>query len=85
MPLAQPPFTLSMPYETIKNLNDSSGIIEDEITRVPCHTQATERLIEDVTKVSQAFASKRRRGDAICATLDSHKKRSQFESKKDYN
>lgn len=84
MPFTEPPFTKLMPYENIKILAENRGNLENDISRVPCHIQTTERHIKDVTRVSQASAIRDCREAAIAVTLESRKNRPKFESKKDY-
>lgn len=85
MPFTEPPFTRSMTYDSIKELADFNGNLEDEIKDVPCHIQATERHIKIVTAASSAFTTRERREAAIAMTLESRKNRPTFESKKDFN
>lgn len=74
-----------MPYQEIKALAEFKDLIEDDITKVPCHTQATERHIKDVTRVAHTLTSKKSREGAVAVTLESRKNRPKFDSKRDFN
>lgn len=81
----EPPFTLSKSYDEIRMLYECSGIITDNITEIPCHTQATERHIKAVTQVSTSVASQERREGMVLSAIASRQKRQKFDSKQDFN
>lgn len=80
----EPPFTRDFSYDDLKTRAENGDIIESEIMKVPCHIQATERHIKDVTRVSSNLRTSTSREGALLATLESRSRRSNFDSKKQF-
>lgn len=75
LPFNEPPFTRLIPYATLKELAISGDLIEDGITKIPCHNQACERAIKLVTEVATVSTTKARREGAALVAIEARKKR----------
>ena len=65
-------------------LNRKQFDIELKFLNLPCHTQADERHIKVVTKVSSRVSGQSQRKGAIMTTLASRKKMSKFNFKNQF-
>ena len=61
------------------------NICLDHIKDMPCHTQAVERAIKDVTEASSRVYGEERRDGMIRTRRQARREQSSFESKKDFN
>lgn len=79
--LTEPPFTMNWSHDDITNYMTSTEITED--IKVPCHTQATERNVKEVTRASMLVTEPSREG-LIATSISARLDRPRNESKQDY-
>ena len=53
-------------------------------SKIPCHTQAVERLVKLVTEASKAVCGRKSRDGFISARIASRQLMAKFESKRDF-
>lgn len=78
----EPAFTRSMSHDEIMQFRTSNRILND--LNIPCHNQATERYVKDVSETTQAVSTLEKRDAMILAKLESREKRPRSDSKKDF-
>lgn len=79
--LFEPPYTKSIPYDHLIDYKDSDVILLQ--MRIPCHIQATERCIKEITRASKHVTEKHKAG-FVAMSAESREKMPRFESKQDY-
>ncbi|KAJ8721038.1 hypothetical protein PYW08_006503 [Mythimna loreyi] len=82
--ITEPPLTLNMSDETLKDVV-KNGLSMCQIIDFPCHTQVVERCIKLVTEASNAVCGDNKRDGFIRARLLSRKRMSTFNTKKQFD
>lgn len=82
--ITEPPLTLNMSDETLKDVV-KNGLSMSQIIDCPCHTQAVERCIKLVTEASNAVCGDNKRDGFIRARLLSRKRMPTFNTKKQFD
>lgn len=81
----EPPFTIKFANTELEGCVEKlSESYLHLLKKIPCHTQAVERNIQLVSKVSKQVSGKRSRNQRICATIQSRSVLPKTNSKKDY-
>ena len=76
--------TKSIPIEKLTAAIRNNEVVEMDIMKLPCHTQAVERCIKFVTESSGNVCGWSKRDGFVRTTVNSRKKMKVFGSKKDF-
>lgn len=80
-----PPLTQSISNEELILCHgNSKNFVSENVRDIPCHTQAVERCIQLVSRVSSTVTGEDSRNKLICTTIASRAALPKANSKKDY-
>ena len=82
--ITEPPLTQTISIEQLTTAISNREIIEMDIKKLPCHTQAVERCIKLVTESASNVCGWSKRDGFVRTTLKSREMMKEYESKKDF-